>query len=277
MRKWVGIGLILIAVGVVGLLLPWSHWREDWFSTVPVMKESTLKADGVKGLAVHADSEDVRIVPGKDGVIVARLEGKISKKKERKINLETAMADGVLDVKVKHQQSFEMGVSIVRLKLTLEVPSRVYDSLSVNTDSGDIELVDLSANEVKLESDSGDMALRKLQAKSIAAASDSGDQLFEDTEGALRAKLDSGDVRWRAAQLAWAADVESDSGDVVYELSQKPVNGTIDFRSDSGDGAVGWGAGIVDSGGTLQQIFGSGDPILKVRTDSGDFTMGERK
>ncbi|MWC29461.1 DUF4097 family beta strand repeat-containing protein [Paenibacillus sp. MMS18-CY102] len=276
MRKWIGIGIILIAIGAAGLLSPWSGWQDDWFGTVQVNEKTSIKAEGIERLKVDTDSEDVRIVPGGEGEIVVRLEGKASAKQEQREKLDAVAKDGTLSVRALQQQAI-VGFNIVRLKMTIEVPLRTYESITVDTDSGDVELVGLAADAVLLKSDSGDFMAKQLKAKTIEADTDSGDQVFEDSEGSLKSESDSGDLLWSAKELAWGADIRTDSGDVAFQLARKPVNGSVSYTSDSGDGVIGWGAGIVDSGGTLSQTFGTGSPAVKVFTDSGDFTMNEQQ
>ncbi|WP_127531267.1 DUF4097 family beta strand repeat-containing protein [Paenibacillus kobensis] len=272
MRKWIGIGLILIAIGVAGLFSPWSHWRSDWVSRADVNEQYRVSADGVKRLSIELDSEDVRVVEGTQSDIVIRVEGKVSAKNSERKKLDFGVADGTLRVKAP-DWGMTVGFNFYSLKVTIEVPSAAYESIKAETDSGNIELRGLAFGEMKLDSDSGDITASQMKSKSIHMNSDSGDLVLEDTEGDIIARSDSGDFAWKAPQLLWSADVKSDSGDVTFNVEKKPDHATVKFEADSGDGVVKWNGDTADNGDSIKEVYGNGAPLITVVTDSGDFVM----
>jgi|GEM_PF-1222747 len=272
MRKWIGIGLVLIAIGVAGLLSPWSNWRSDWVERVEVNERHQVDADGIKRLSIETDSEDVRVVEGTQGDIIVRVEGKVSARYGDKNKLNLDVSDGTLNVRTP-RESIQFGYMVYHLKITIEMPPAAYESIAVETDSGDIELQGLAFGDMKLESDSGDMAIAQMRSNTIHVQTDSGDVGVTDTEGALVADSDSGDMVWKGPRLVWAAEVKSDSGDVAFRVGEKPDNATIHFTSDSGDGLVEWGGSMADSGKTIKEVYGGGSPLIRIDTDSGDFVM----
>lgn len=276
MRKLIGIGLILAGIGIALLLSPWSNWRENWISTEKIDEETVLSADGVQRVEVTMDSENVRIVPGEREAFVVRLEGKVSSKQEALKKIETSVNNGVLNVHYVKKKQFFVGFNDYELTVIIEVPSRAYEKLSVETDSGDIELENVQFGDVKLHSDSGDHALDNIASKSLAITADSGDIVLNDTTGNVQARSDSGDYTWNGSELAWAGDIETDSGDIVYSVDKQPANASIEFETDSGDAALEWGDSM-DNGGTIRQTYGAGDVVVKASSDSGDFTLAKRQ
>ncbi|MBD3920622.1 DUF4097 family beta strand repeat protein [Paenibacillus sp. PR3] len=271
MRKWIGIGVILIGIGIAGFLSPWSNWRHNW-DTIKVDEQSSVSAEGVKRIAVHTDSENVRLARGAGDDVKIRVKGRVMEKRWSDQNVIAVVTDGTLDIRMKPTDSV-MGYNIYELSMTIEVPSRQYESLVMKTDSGDIALDGLTIDDMKLNTDSGDLVFEGIAAKTIAIGTDSGDTAFTNTEGALVLKSDSGDIAWTGKQLEWAVDIATDSGDVYYKADQEPVNGTIRYESDSGDGLIERGDKKTQTGSSITEEHGSGAPLISVKTDSGDFVL----
>lgn len=271
MRRWIGVGAVLIAIGIAGLLSPWSNWRNGW-DTLKVDEQSSIAVDGVKRIVVHTDSENVRLVQGVGSNVNIHVQGKVSEEYWDSANVKSTVENGTLDIRVKSKDAI-IGINIYSLSISIEVPWLDCESLEVKTDSGDIALNSLKFDDLKLSTDSGDFELNGMVAKTIALDTDSGDAVLQDTEGALVSRSDSGDLLWNSNQLNWAVDIKSDSGDVTYNLDQEPDNATIQYESDSGDGVLEWGDKKLQIGSSLSQVYGSGALPISVKTDSGDLTM----
>ena len=271
MRKWIGIGVVLVGIGIAGFLSPWSNWSHNW-NTIKVDEQSIVSADGVKRIAVQTNSENVRLALGAGDDVKIRLQGRVTEKRWSNQNVIASVADGTLDIRMKPTDSV-IGYNVYQLSLTVEVPSKVYESLVLKSGSGDIALDGLTIDDMKLNTDSGDLVLEGMVAKTIAIDTDSGDTALNNTEGALVLKSDSGDIAWTGQRLEWAVDIATDSGDVYYEADQEPINAAIRFESDSGEGLIERGDKHMQFGSLITEQYGSGTPLISVKTDSGDFVL----
>ncbi|GFN32838.1 DUF4097 family beta strand repeat-containing protein [Paenibacillus xylaniclasticus] len=272
MRKWIGIGLILVAVGVAGLFSPWSNWRNESIKTVEVNEQHRVPVKDVKRLFIEMDSENVRVVQGDGSDIVIRVEGKVSAKNSERKKIDIDVSNGTLHAR-KPDWGITVGYNVYSLKLIVEVPGAAYDAINIETDSGNIELHDLEFGKVKLDSDSGDILAQQIKAQSIKLETDSGDAVLEDTAGEIIAVSDSGDFYWKGPEFIWPIKVKSDSGDVAFDVGHKPEQATVKYKSDSGYGVIEWDGDEVDSGESIKEVYGSGAPMINVVTDSGDFIM----
>jgi len=271
MRKWIGIGVVLVGIGIAGFLSPWSNWSHNW-NTIKVDEQSIVSAEGVKRIAVQTNSENVRLALGAGDDVKIRLQGRVTEKRWSNQNVIASVADGTLDIRMKPTDSV-IGYNVYQLSLTVEVPSKVYESLVLKSGSGDIALDGLTIDDMKLNTDSGDLVLEGMVAKTIAIDTDSGDTALNNTEGALVLKSDSGDIAWTGQRLEWAVDIATDSGDVYYEADQEPINAAIRFESDSGEGLIERGDKNMQFGSLITEQYGSGTPLISVKTDSGDFVL----
>lgn len=167
--------------------------------------------------------------------------------------------------------------------------------IELTTSSGDISVRDMQAKKVimdstsgditgqsitvdgdaKLTSTSGDIGTQDVKAKSIVMNSTSGEIAADYLSGDITAKTSSGDIAVLLKTLNENITLSTASGDTAVILKNKADNLSVDFVSDSGD------ATVIYSGMTFKEKkdhrivgeIGNGNPIVKSRTNSGDFEL----
>ncbi|TFG83164.1 MAG: DUF1700 domain-containing protein, partial [Erysipelotrichales bacterium] len=101
------------------------------------------------------------------------------------------------------------------LQIRLEVASAAMN-LNIGTASGDIELKDLTLDELLLSTASGDMQLSALNARNLRLHSAAGDMVLKTVAGSINIDTASGDV-----------DVDQHRGD---SFTMKSANGDLNYR-----------------------------------------------
>ncbi|MEI7025903.1 DUF4097 family beta strand repeat-containing protein [Paenibacillus sp. y28] len=293
MKNWIRTALVLLILGIAGGLF--SFRLDDWRAS-SVSKEEMVQASDVRQIRILMTGENIRVVKGQGDHMKLRMEGRASKHFLDDALLQTRREGDTLVV-AGTEKKFGIGFRFISLTLTVELPAKQWDALTVNTDSGDIELTDIEAGALTVQSDSGDALIAGVKAGQLQVKTDSGDIRLDGVDGNTVMETDSGDVEVTAKDLLYDTTVKTDSGDVKVSLADKPSSLQLQFRTDSGDREVEWlekrerPTEPTDGSGSRSSLesslpplpplgevilFGSGHHKLWVETDSGDFELGHK-
>ena len=264
----------LILVALLAVLLPTGLVLADVAFENTIVKTHTFPGP-IDEIVVRSDDGDVELVPSRGrGVAVRETQHYLLKPP----TLERTVEDGVLTLEARCDASFVTCFS----ELRVSVPAGA--SLTVESDSGDIDARRVDVDDARLQSDSGDMRLELTGRQRIVRAhADSGDvDVVTRDARAIDARTDSGDV---VVTTRRTLDVEAqtDSGDVVVAASTRARR--ILGATDSGDVRIVVPRGeyavctTTDSGDVDVDAISRNDRAarsLEARTDSGDVTLNGR-
>lgn len=149
-------------------------------------------------------------------------------------------------------------------------------NIVMDATSGDVTSQSITVDgEAKLTSSSGEIASQNFKAKNIIMDATSGDIAADYIAGEIIAKTSSGDIELLLDSVKDNITLNTTSGETAVILKNKADNLGVDYISDSGDGTV------IHSGMTFKENkdhrivgeIGNGNPIIKSRTNSGDFEL----
>ncbi|MBD2868062.1 DUF4097 family beta strand repeat-containing protein [Paenibacillus arenilitoris] len=314
MKKLAAIALIMLGVGVIGAMVSfdWNDIRN--FGTRPYLEERTVEAAGIDTINVRTSSIDVEVVRGKSDAVQIRLDGRASEKYLDRFELIAEQDDNGLLIEGTYKDMFFVGFNFVNVDLIVEIPDRLWQSLEVNSNSGNIDLENVRAASASAESGSGNLELENMQADDmslksgsgnievdgltaknvtlqtgsgglemenytadqIKATSESGNITLENGQGAVQGRTDSGNIRLTADELLQDVGLKSDSGTVRIDLEKEPRSAAIRLRTESGNRKVEWESlrASVDNEYSLEGTIGSGETKIDVETDSGNLRLG---
>ncbi|WML50222.1 DUF4097 family beta strand repeat-containing protein [Neobacillus sp. PS3-34] len=282
MKKFVYILLILFVIGLAGTLVTVNANGGFSFDTNNVSDKAVIDNDGIKKLKVDLSSSDVSIHPTTDKEITVELSGKISKKLKKKIKLAVRENGDTAEVSLKNENQikFNIGVLIVDTNVDIYMPKEMFESIRLETSSGDIAAEGLTAKEISLQSSSGDIAVENSKAEDLFAIqtssgdissmknsgekldmkassgdinvkdqesreaviqSSSGEIRLRNISGNLAADSSSGDIFIKNKEITGDFNAESSSGDITIEFDKNPSSLAFDFRGNSGEGKVEFG------------------------------------
>jgi DUF4097 and DUF4098 domain-containing protein YvlB len=159
--------------------------------------------------------------------------------------------------------------------------------------SGDIELTDVSGDDVAANTVSGDVTARNLKARSLDLESVSGDMRFTDADcDRISLRTINGDIDY-AGRLSRSGryELQSHSGDVrvtpsgsvAFDLEASTFSGDVrsDYALTGRGGAQGRGNAFAGGGGprlnrTVRGSFGEGGAQVTIRSFSGDIVIVKR-
>ena len=141
----------------------------------------------------------------------------------------------------------------------------VFQSLNLDVDSGDILLTEadvVCSGTVSLETDTGDIKIGNLTAQNVRIEADTGDIRVSGTLEAddLMIEVDTGCVYAANGLLnTKKAVLEADTGDIHIKMAGKQSDYEIRAKTDTGDKNIGNQLG--------------GERVLKIETDTGDIRV----
>ncbi|MCM3412325.1 DUF4097 family beta strand repeat-containing protein [Metabacillus litoralis] len=296
MRKAVMFAFFLIVVGVAGSVVTAATTDVFSLEMKDILQEEEVNGDEIQHIEVGTSSTNIKMVPSKGDSIKVKLTGKVSEKLKDKYKLVVTEEGDTVNIDVENQDLyFYVGFSFIELNLEIEVPEKEYQSLVVESSSGDIDISQLKVEEFRTEASSGDITIdqisvstnNKMEASSgtihvknssasvFDLGASSGDIILQNVDGHVEAETSSGSIELNNKQVTGNINALASSGDVIVHFDESPKSLAVDFRGSSGEGVIELeGFSYEDkSENIINGKIGSGEYELKVRTSSGDFQL----
>lgn len=152
------------------------------------------------------------------------------------------------------------------------------ESFTVQTKSGNIRIQDIEAVEMEAIASSGNLRVEKYESNVLNFRTISGNARLSDGHAKLNGESGSGNITIEADELRYDADLKASSGNVTVNLAKAPSDLAVDFSGGSGSGRIRWDGMRYEEQDNndhmVRGAFGNGGTMLKVRTRSGEFTLG---
>lgn len=160
------------------------------------------------------------------------------------------------------------------LTLKLVLPNKFFESMELNTTSGDSNITIVNCNIFEYNTVSGDINSSILYAKEIELNSTSGDFKLSSVSGDLSINTSSGNVVSYYELLENNLDIITASGNVRLSFGT-PVNFELDFKSVSGDYDIAFPIKIKKNSSehNLNATSGNAKNKIDVTTISGDLRI----
>ncbi|KGP93311.1 hypothetical protein N780_13215 [Pontibacillus chungwhensis BH030062] len=291
--KWVS---VVFVIGIIGTFISLQVTGAFTHEVVDVFEEKKVKGSSIKYLSVDTSSADIYIEPSQDDTVYVQWGGKASKGVWEDYELKTTNKGGELSVKLRQKDilGFQFGFIQKDLKLTVMLPKKLYEGLSLSSSSGDIYINEQRSNNMSIKTSSGDMELVKVETSGeLNSRSSSGtirlkevyaDRLLTDTSSGdvigekievlqVTSDSSSGTIDYSELTLTGDLQIKTSSGDVYLLFAKVPDSYIIDYQSSSGDERVNL-EGIEYERKAENEVKGqkgNGDQRIEIRTSSGDF------
>src|SRR4029453_17502358 len=149
MKKLAALALIILGVGVLCAFFVFNKDDLTKFKGDPYLQEKTVDASAIKSIHAETDTFNVTFVRGSTDDIQLRLEGNASKQYNDKIVLKADTKGDTLYIEGNTKNKFTFGISIINLKLTVELPPKLWETVDIETDTGNINIDQLEAKRLK--------------------------------------------------------------------------------------------------------------------------------
>ncbi|MGM7680683.1 DUF4097 family beta strand repeat-containing protein [Cytobacillus sp. Hm23] len=287
--------LVVFLIGIVGTVVSVNTTGGLSFNTVTLHDKKVVQNEEIEIIEIDFTSTDIEVLPSDDNRFTIEVNGKVSEKLKDKFQLKVEEKDDLLKVEFKNPDTyFHIGISIVDTTVSVFLPTKLYESVTVHTASGDIEAEQIMASQFNVSAASGDIEMEGIEADRIFVTTASGDITVDDQQavhssfkassgdmiltnviGDVKAHNASGDISIFNEKSSGNITADASSGDVDIKFVKSPSSLYINFRSSSGDGIVELDGVSYDekSDDRIIGTIGSGDHELIVDISSGDFTL----
>lgn len=272
--------------------------------------ESKFSADGVTHLEVSYDSGDVSFFESDSADIVVK---EYMTENKSRYYAKVQQSDGSIKItsgerpdsdhdfqrriEVYLPASYDQTLTVTTTSGDIELSNAKLSlsALGIATSSGDIELKkEVSASDIDLSSTSGELDLGNIKADQIKLTSTSGDITCSKLEGHVKCASTSGDTEIESASGSGSYQTASGELDVAYaeadgdltltsqsgDLSLTlPANLEFNFKGTTGNGTISTPFRKVDTdnGHIVKAVIGDHPSIsVQVGTQSGDINVDQK-
>lgn len=278
MKKLAALAIIMIGIGLLSAFFVFGEEDLVKFKGEPYTDTKIVEASSIKSLQIETDTFDVTFLKGTSQDIKINLEGNVTKKLKDKIIFNTDTNGETLHIVAKSKDSFTVGISIMTLKVNVELPEKLWNQVDIDTDTGNISIDQMEGEQLKLSSDTGDLKIANYRFNNINFETDTGNSTFTDGEGIIKGESDTGNIRIESDQIRNDVSLESDTGNIAIELDKQPESAAIVIKKDTGKTTIDWTELKVgkESGNSVERILGSGDIKINLESNTGNFKLGLR-
>ncbi|NIK78416.1 hypothetical protein FHS15_003554 [Paenibacillus castaneae] len=278
MKKLVAIALIMLGIGIICSFFVFGESDMTKFKGEAYLQEKTVDASSVKSIHAETDTFNLTFVRGSTEDIQIRLEGSASEKNINKIIFKAEQKGDTLYITGNTKKQFMIGISIINLKMTVELPEKLWESFDIETDTGNISVDQLKTEKIKVKSDTGNVKINDYTVEQFVFETDTGNVTLTDGSGSLKGKTDTGNIRIEAEQLLRDITLQSDTGNISINVDKQPQSATIRIKNDVGNNKVEWDGFMNHSNSkrNIDGIIGSGELKIDIKSDVGNIKLGNR-
>ena len=267
----IALALLFTGIGVCSVSVFALHFNLDALNTEKLVTREYDITESFDKISVDVDTDDLIFKKSTDGkchVTCLELEDTPH---------DVKVSSGTLTVsesKNKKIRFFSIGFYKEDPTITVSLPEANYNSVLIKTDTGDLQLCELSATEFNAESDTGDLDIENLKAPKTGLRTDTGEIILRDaTIDTLSVSTDTGDIK-QANVSAESINISTDTGEI--DLENVVASGDLDIKSDTGDVSFdGCDAGSIRVKTTTGSVSGSllTDKVFLTESETGDISV----
>lgn len=232
---------------------------------VNAAKETTIK-EQFENLEVISDNASITVLPSSNSY--TKVEYTTNPKQEKKNNFSVKVKDDTLFVVLKEKRwiNFNFGINMRSAEITIYLPEKVFEDITVITSNGSIEANTIKGGTLSFESDNGAVFLEDIIGKDVYAETNNGKVSLKNIEGTLEAESDNGAISLETKNLDQHISLSTDNGAIEVKTENEPTNATITATNDLG--------GIDIFGSSDASItYGKGTYRINLDTDLGRITV----
>lgn len=259
-KVFIIVALVLLAAGGITLMF---NTRDIFENNA---KKKVIDDQSFTNIEILTTNAAVEIIPTEDSETTVAYSGKTKKNSE--FIFEADVKGNTLSVqfKEKRRSFINFGFSSLDLKLIVKVPEKQYDRIQAESDNGRIKVENVQTKELVLETDNGAIELKTINATAVNVKTDNGAIILDHVDGTIVGRTDNGRISLVTNNLDRPIELTTDNGKIDIQTEKEPTNATIDVKTDNGRiNVFGY-----DNKHTK---FGSGEHLIKLRTDNGRITI----
>lgn len=272
-KTWLIIAVSLIVLGLIAFagVMAAYNWDFSGLSTIEYVTNTYEVDVDFDKILIDVNTTHVELVPSDDE------QCRIVCTETEKVKHSAIVQDGILTISTVDTRKWydHIGIFFGTMKMTIYLPQNEYDSILIDTDTGDIGIPkDFTFENIEIKGDTSDVVCLASVSNVLEIRLSTGDITVEDsTAGDINLATITGRIKVDAVASKRNIDIETDTGKV--KLSDVSC---IDFSAESETGTVIL-ANVVAKGsffittGTGDVRFKDSDAAeISIETSTGDVT-----
>lgn len=217
---------IIIFIGVMTVL----DWDFNKLSTVKYETNTYEITESFKNIKIDITTADVNVLPSKADKTTVICYEKSTLKHSAYVDGETLKLE-LNDMRKWYER---VGINFDMSKITVYLPEAEYESLTVDSSTGDINVSgNLSFNDLSISLSTGDVELNDIKSGSASISATTGDIEITDMEsGSATISLSTGDIEAKNLLCENSLTISTTTGDVELEAFDA---GEISITTSTGD------------------------------------------
>lgn len=195
--------------------------------------------------------------------IQVEMEGRV--RTQARVEMDIREHAGALQIRVKNERNkklFNLVPPVVRLKVTVHVPTKVWETISVHNSNGHIEMAGIQAKELKTTQHNGQIRINQIETDLTEVKVYNGEIRVSDISGDVTGEVLNGMIQMNLHHLAQNLDLSVTNGEIKLKLQEQPQDVVYDVRTVNGLARV---FGSRD----WPTLVGDGTYLVKLRTTNG--------
>lgn len=285
MKFWLTLASVLVILGLILFIGVMAENGWDFSKLAMVKYESVTKEidESFIGIYIEGDTEDVRILPSEDGK--CRIEFYEADDERHSVEIK----DGILTVsKKRNVKWYSRLFCFQRAKITLYLPSDMYESLTVDIATGDVDIKvgekektgcvqiggDTYFNNIKINVTTGDIYCSAYSLGNLEITATTGNVAVEKSRAkTLDITLTTGNASLNEVMYTEDVFIDRTTGDVKIKYSEcrsLTLTGTTGKTEINGSYVHGRFESVCTTGNTYVSHFDASE--IKIESTTGDVT-----
>lgn len=238
----------------------------------PIHQEKTISAAHVTAVRVNTDVAAVEVSPGNSANVTAVLSGR-STLPAKDYHLTETISGSTLTVSLSHSPGFTVNTS-ENITLRVTIPKRSYNSLSLHTNTGKIDVHNVTAKATTVHVETGKIDVEAVTGP-VTATSNVGEVSITNTPGPLNLTANTGAIQVKENNLTQAIDASTNTGAITIDSQQPPSNLGFDLQTNLGRVSANLpNASFTNNSQTrITGTLGTGTPTVTAKSNIGAVSL----
>ncbi|HEY4600734.1 MAG TPA: DUF4097 family beta strand repeat-containing protein [Cerasibacillus sp.] len=225
---------ILIIIGLIGIIITGG---DLFMSNKEQSGKEVISDANINQVHIKSDVATINLLPSASDDIEVAWEGS----KTRQHNLTIRQDDKTLEIVVEADRGFfsrifSFGFFDYFLNVSIYLPERHYEHVSINSDVGNVSITSLDVNHLVSKTDVANMTIKNIKADVIDVKTNVGNVNLSNVTGAINAQSDVGKLDLKLKEITDHIQLTSDVGKISMSLPEIPNN--VSFIGSSNIGKI---------------------------------------
>ena len=250
-KKWLIFAASLVVLGslIFTAVMTAFNWDFEKLSTTKYQTKTYTVTENFKQIQINTNTADIIFTPSNDQNC------KIICQEEVNAAHYVLTKENMLSIKLEDNRKWYeyVGITTQTPKITVQLPNNEYDSLMINTDTGDVKLPqnlkwkniyistttgDITANNtvaenIKLSVSTGHITTQNITCQNLTTNVDTGDTILSNIAcNFFLSSGDTGDLKLQNLIAKQKITIERDTGDINFDNCD---SGELIITTDTGD------------------------------------------